>query len=301
MVARDAHSKLFRALVGVVPVGELVTDSNDVSLIAAQLGPLRDRTDLEMVSLTVNGQRVDVIARDGDLEWRVVFGTSDATRIDWLSVFQRPPVFAGVVGGRAVIVNGPSSAGKSTVLNELRSRSSVPWIVFDEPMFGAVDVEYLIWRDRAEVLHRGFLDGIAALARAGNCVAVAAGGRPQSMFDAAFAGVPTLRVGLDCDPVELARRERRRRDVPGGLAEASLDVHDGWQYYLRFDTTTNEVGSIADEVLSGADGGELLAHLLQADGSCSTQLLGEDADAELLQQPPDVDHVGRDVGAIHPA
>ena len=54
-----------------------------------------------------------------------MFGTSDATRVAWLSVFQRPPVFAGIAGGTTVIVNGPSSSGKSSVLNELRSRNSV--------------------------------------------------------------------------------------------------------------------------------------------------------------------------------
>jgi chloramphenicol 3-O phosphotransferase len=245
----DAHLALFRALAGDAPADDLVSDPSDRQRFEAQLGALRARPDIEIVSLAVNGPRVDVLARDGDLEWRVVFGTSDAEHVDWLSVFLRPPVYTGVAGGRAVIVNGPSSSGKSSVLNELRSRSSVPWIVFDEPMFGAVGIEYLIWRDRAEVLHRGFLDGIAALARAGNCVGVAAGGHPQATFDAAFEGIPTLRVGLDCDPAELVRRERGRQDVPGGLAESSLDVHDGWQYHRRFDTTTIDAGVIAEETL----------------------------------------------------
>lgn len=262
MVARDAHAQLFRALAGAGLVEDLVNDPTVVSLIAARLESLRARTDLELVSLAVNGERVDVIARSSDLEWRVVFGTSDATRIDWLDVFQRPPAFHGVVGGRAVIVNGPSSSGKSSVLHEIRSRGGVPWVVFDEPMFGSVDVGYLIWRERAEVLHRGFLDGIAALARAGNCVAVAAGGHPQAMFDAAFATVPTLRVGLDCNAEELARRERGRSDVPGGLAESSLDVHRGWHYHLRFDTARIDVTHIVDEALLAinADDDPVQAH-----------------------------------------
>jgi chloramphenicol 3-O-phosphotransferase len=253
MVEWAAHAELFRALVGASPLDDLVSELNDVPAIAAQLAPLRDRKQLAILSLAVNGERVDVVAAGEDLEWRVVFGTVDARRISWLSVFQRPPEFAGLAGGRAVIVNGPSSSGKSTVLHELRSRSSVPWVVFDEPMYGAVNVGYLIWRDRAEVLHRGFLDGIAALARAGNCVAVAAGGHPQRMFDAAFVGVPTIRVGLDCNAVELARRERGRRDVPGGLAEGSLEVHGGWHYHLRFDTTVNEAADIADATLLAID------------------------------------------------
>jgi chloramphenicol 3-O phosphotransferase len=252
MLGSDAHLKLFHALVGVSAVENLVTDQNLVPAITARLVPLRGRANLEVISIAVNGERVDVVAGEGDVEWRIVFGTSDAMRIDWLDVFQRPPVFAGLSGGRAIIVNGPSSSGKSAVLRELATRSSVPWIVFDEPMFGAVKLEYLIWRQRAEVLHRGFLDGIAALARAGNVVAVAGGGHPQSMFDAAFVGIPTVRVGLDCDLAELVRRERGRRDVPAGLAQASLDVHDGWAYHLRFDTTTSEPGFIADAVLAAA-------------------------------------------------
>lgn len=249
MVVDEARSVLFRALVSRGPLADLVRDPADVSKVATRLHPLRERSSLEVVSLAVNGDRVDVTARDGELEWRVVFGSADGEQVDWLEVFRRPPVFTGVTGGLALIVNGPSSAGKSTVLREVRARSAIPWVVFDEPMFGTVDVEYLIWRDRAEVLHRGFIDGMSGLARAGNCVAVAAGGHPQSMFDAAFVGVPTLRVGLDCSSAELARRERRRRDVPGGWAEASVAVHDGWQYHLRFDTATTEAGRIATEAL----------------------------------------------------
>lgn len=225
----------------------------DAGFGAEQLDALRGRPRLEVVSCAVNGARVDVVARDGDTEWRVVFGTPDAERVDWLSVYQRPPLFAGIGGGRAVIVNGPSSSGKSTLLTQVQCRSAAPWVIFDEPFLGAVNVEWLIWRERAEALHRGFIDGIAALARAGNYVGVAAGGHPQVWFDSAFGGVPTISVGLDCDAAELARRENGRRDVPGGLAAASLDVHSGWHYQLRCDTTTGDIGAVADEVLAAVD------------------------------------------------
>jgi chloramphenicol 3-O phosphotransferase len=221
--------------------------------LSTRLAPLCDRTDLEVVSLAVNGQRVDVVARSGKDEWRVVFGSQDCATVDWVSIFERPSPFAGVASGRAVVVNGPSSAGKSTVLAELQSQSELPWVVFDEPFLGSVKQQYLIWRDRSAVLHRGFVEGIAALARAGNCVAVAAGGHPQSVFDAALAGVPTIRVGLYCATDELVKRERARRDVPGGLALGSLDVHDGWQYDLTFDTTTQRARDIAAIVLHAVD------------------------------------------------
>ena len=248
-----AAAQLFLALVGDTPLERLVADANTVPTISAVLQPLRDRHGLEILSLAINGQRVDVVARGGEDEWRVVFGIEEGPRVGWVSVFRRVAPFEGVAKGRAVVVNGPSSVGKSTLLEELQARSDVPWVVFDEPTFGAVKIEYLIWREQCEVLHRGFVDGIAALARAGNCVAVAAGGHPQSLFDAALVGVPTVRVGLYCAVAELIRREQGRRDVPGGLAVSSLDVHGGWEYQLSFDTTTDSISDIATQVLLAAD------------------------------------------------
>ena len=221
--------------------------------LADRLEPLRGRPDLEVVSLSVNGDRVDVVARDDDDEWRVVFGTPDGERVEWLDVYRRPEVFGGVDGGLAVVINGPSSVGKSSVLREIRVRSAAPWVIFDEPFVGSVGVEWLIWREQAEVLHRGFLDGIGAVARAGNLVATAAGGHPQVWFDDAFTGVRTVRVGLDCPSDELARRERRRSDVPGGLSEADPHIHAGWDYHVRVDTAVTDVGAIADEVLALVD------------------------------------------------
>ena len=70
------------------------------------------------------------------------------------------------------MVNGPSGAGKSSVLDALAEASELPWVVFDEPVLGVVRQPYLIWRERAPVLHRGFLAAIAALARQGNVVAL---------------------------------------------------------------------------------------------------------------------------------
>jgi chloramphenicol 3-O phosphotransferase len=221
--------------------------------LSARLEPLRHRGDLHVASLVVNVERVDVVVCSGDDEWHVVFASNDGTTVDWVSIFERPPPFDGVAGGRAVVVNGPSSAGKSTLLAELQAQSEVPWVVFDEPFLGSVKQEYLIWRDRGDVLHRGFVEGIAALARAGNCVAVAAGGHPQSTFEAALVGVPTVRVGLHCATDELVKREQTRRDVAGGLALGSLAVHDGWEYDLTFDTATQQVSDIAAAVLRAVD------------------------------------------------
>jgi chloramphenicol 3-O phosphotransferase len=209
--------------------------------------------ELTLRSVSVNGDRVDVRAGDAEDEWHIVFGVIDGG-VDWMHTYRRPPAFPGVAGGRAVVVNGPSSVGKSTLLAALQAATVEPWVVFDEPHLGAVRPEHLIWREGREVLHRGFVEGIAALARAGNSVAVAAGGLPQSWFDVAFADVPTLRVGLQCPTEELDRREATRRDVRGGLAAASLGVHDGWSYDLEFDTAATSADEMALTVMRAVSG-----------------------------------------------
>ncbi len=245
-MARDAYARRV--------VTDAVAARLFASLVADRLAVLGDRSDLEVVSLAVNGERVDVVARSGGDEWRVVFGATETGTVEWVDVIARPPELVPVSGGRAVIVNGPSSSGKSTVLRALKAEAAETWVVFDEPMFGDVEIGHLVWRDGAPSLHRGFLDGIAALARAGNRVALAAGGHPFTWFERAFAGIPTVRVGLDCPADELRRREGDRTDVPGGWAEASLAIHEGWQYDLRFDSSTTSAEVIADEVLRAVDG-----------------------------------------------
>jgi chloramphenicol 3-O-phosphotransferase len=154
-----------------------------------------------------------------------------------------------VEGGEVVVVNGPSGAGKTSVLSALAEVSDQPWVLFDEPVIGSVDQAYLIWRDQAPVLHAGFLGAIAALARRGNLVAVAAAGHPAELVSRAFENLVVVRVGLDCDMSTLRARERGRAGRWGGLAADSMSVHNGWTYDARFDTTRLMAATIAGSVL----------------------------------------------------
>lgn len=188
-------------------------------------------------SVAVNDERVDAVLVAGEAQWRVVFGCATGETIDWIDVYERPPQFDGVVGGRAVVINGPSGAGKSTLMNALQQIADAPFVIFDEPeQIGTVQPGYLIWRDRAPALHRGYLDAVAALARAGNHVAVPAAGHGYGEFVTSLRGTTTLTVGLTCDQRVLVERERRTGRW-GGIAAASSTVHDGWTYDLEFDTT----------------------------------------------------------------
>lgn len=81
----------------------------------------------------VNGERVDAAVTAGESQWRVVFGCSTGTMIDWLEVFERPSRFDGVAGGRAILVNGPSGAGKSTLVRAIQQIAIAPFVVLTNP------------------------------------------------------------------------------------------------------------------------------------------------------------------------
>ncbi len=136
-----------------------------------------------------------------------------------------------------LVANGPSGSGKSTLLRSIAEVSDAPWVTFDEPILGTTDQSLLLWPHRAPQLHTGFLDGIAAVAAAGNAVAVAAGGHSQARFRESMREVRTLYVGLDCPTDVLLDRERGREGRWGGLALQSSSAHDGWSYDLRIDTS----------------------------------------------------------------
>ena len=130
-------------------------------------------------------------------------------------------------------------AGKSTLILALQSVATFPLVVLDEPeQIGMVQPGYLIWRDRAPSLHRGYLAAIATIVRSGNYVTLSAAGHPQYEIARAFDGVRIVNVGLTCESEVLQERERRTGRW-AGIAAESLGVHDGWIDDLELDTTNN--------------------------------------------------------------
>lgn len=60
-----------------------------------------------------------------------------------------------------------------------------------------------------------------------------------------LAPLPTLRVGVHCDPAELSRREARRTSRPGLARWSANQVHTGMRYDLTVDTTSTTPEQIA--------------------------------------------------------
>lgn len=215
---------------------QLLAPLADLESIRAQLRPLRQST-VVIESLAGDHTRSDAVVVADGVVARIVFGRDDDGLLTWLHVYVKPQPSDGVEGGRLVVVNGPSGAGKSTLMTALQSLAPFPFVVLDEPEhIGSVQPGYLIWRDSAPALHRGYLSAIRALASTGNHVALSAAGHPYDEISKAFAGVPIVRIGLHCDLEVLVRRERRTGRW-AGIAEQSLGVHAGWVYDLEFDTT----------------------------------------------------------------
>ena len=188
-------------------------------------------------SIAGNDLRIDaVVTTERDVA-RIVFARDEAGLLTWLHVYVKPPQFPGVAGGLIIVVNGPSGAGKSTLMHELQGAAPFPLVVLDEPeQIGTAQPGYLIWRDTAPALHRGYLAAIRALASAGNHVVLSAAGHDEGEISDAFTGVPIVRVGMFCDLDVLVDREQRTGRW-AGIAAQSLGVHDGWTYDLEFDTT----------------------------------------------------------------
>ena len=229
-------------------LGTVTLGSERTVEFARSLAPITTSTDPRVTWIGVNRQRVDATVESADGQtWRLVLGTSDGDTVDWLAVFTRR-AYEPAPNGIAVVINGPSGAGKSSLMDAVAATSPAPWVRFDEPTYGTVDPEYLIWRETADALHVGFLRGMAALAAAGNRIITSAAGLPQAWFRDAFEPVPTLYVGLDCPLAELLIREDGRDGRWGGLAASSVTVHDGWNYDLRLDSAADPPEVLADRV-----------------------------------------------------
>ena len=226
--------------------------------ITESLTRLGAAADLTVTWVGVNEPRVDVglISPSADAEWRLVYFLTADRRLSSVHIYERPPFFGGLVGGRAVVVNGPSGAGKSTLMTAILDSSPEPWVMFDEPVLGQVARQsYLIWRDRAPTLHRGYFRAIAALAAEGNQVVLSAAGFPFPHLRDAFRDIDTRYIGLDCPLEVLLRREAGRDGRWGGLAERSLKDHEGWTYDARFDSSVEPAAAMAAKTLALFGGG----------------------------------------------
>lgn len=156
-----------------------------------------------------------------------------------------------------VVLNGGSSAGKSTIAGCLQALLNDTWltlgvddlivamgspaaeaesaIIFDPDGTVATDQRFR----RAE---DSWYHGLAAMARAGTGIIVVdvflGGASSQSRLEAALSGLQVLWVGIHCDSDVASKRELMRPDRVHGMAKTQSSlVHEGVHYDIEVDSS----------------------------------------------------------------
>lgn len=156
-----------------------------------------------------------------------------------------------------IVINGGSSAGKSSIAAELQRVLPDLWLALGIDTFiaalparlsgGAAGIRFetdgtIGIGDSFTRLETGWMQGIAAMARSGANVIVDDGflsGPPaQQRWRSALVGLRVVWVGVRCSPEVAAARERARGDRQRGMAEQQAHlVHRGISYDVEVDTT----------------------------------------------------------------
>lgn len=151
--------------------------------------------------------------------------------------------------GRVVVLNGPSSSGKTSIATQLQALPGAgPLLHVSLDAFRAMEPHGYWseqsrpqWPLREEALCRAINAAAAAYARHGLDVLIdhVLPARAWAWMAQDLRGLPVVTVGIHCASAELARRELLRGDRPEGLAESQAErVHLDRTYDFELDTTS---------------------------------------------------------------
>jgi chloramphenicol 3-O phosphotransferase len=171
---------------------------------------------------------------------------------------------------QVIVLNGGSSSGKSGIAR-LQAVLPDPWLAVGDDMLiqampaamQASDAGIDFAADGGVSVGPGFrrleaawMDGVAAMARAGGRVIVdeifLGGALSQQRWQKALAGLDVLWVAVRCEPAVAAGRELARGDRVRGMAVSQAEVvHQGVVYDLEVDTTHTESLACARIIAAG--------------------------------------------------
>jgi chloramphenicol 3-O phosphotransferase len=170
---------------------------------------------------------------------------------------------------QVILLNGVSSAGKTSLAAAIQRRMPQPWltmgvdtmIVGMPPQYNATHDGLLFYADGRVVvgpkfaaLEAAWRIGLGAMARSGLRLVLDEvlfdGPESQRQWNAALAGLEVLWVGVKCDLAVLEAREKARGDRVIGMAAKQLAfVHDGIVYDLEVDTSRVSTEECAEEIV----------------------------------------------------
>lgn len=170
-----------------------------------------------------------------------------------------------------IVLNGGSSAGKSSLAAVLQEELAGTWLTLGiDDLIHALSIGptdttaggTLEFRPDGSILVReafrraagAWYEGVAAVARAGTPVIVDEvfldGGRAQARAAAAFEGLVVVWVGVRCNvDVAEAREAERPERFHGQARDQAMRVHEGMRYDLVVDTTRSTPAQCAATVL----------------------------------------------------
>ncbi len=249
---------LLAAIDGVMDAERVGPDA--AGSVRAELAKFAGAVGVRALRACRNGGRVDaMLAGETGSRWAVVAGLDDQDIVAFLWVQREPAAFVGVPGGLVVVLNGPSSSGKSTLATAVQQAADTPWIRLlpDEFFQWHLPERYGAFGRAAGPWQEGFFAMLAGLARAGNQVITCAAGLDgQAGWRRRLAGIGCLFTGLTPALAVCEQRERDRDDrAAGNAARESHAVHQGWAYDLDIDTGAVDPERAAALVLAAlADG-----------------------------------------------
>ena len=171
-----------------------------------------------------------------------------------------------MVGG-IIVLNGVSSAGKSTLARAVQGALPVPWLVLgvDDLVAaapaGMVEIglagEVLVGAGFAALDH-AWACGVAAMAKAGVGVILDVvlldGGVAQRRLQASLGEARVFWVGVKCDAEIAEARELARGDRVVGMARRQMAmVHAGIAYDVEVDTSSGTPQHCAQQLLAALD------------------------------------------------
>ena len=158
--------------------------------------------------------------------------------------------------GKIILINGASSAGKSTLASAVHKKLDVPFLHFSFDLFIDSDVfpseqiqsGKFLWREMRPTVFEGYHRCWPALAGAGNNLIIDHIIEQKSWIvglTQLLKGFDVFCVALHCSIEELERREIARGDRGQGDARRDLEVV---HKFMRYDLELNSENALEENV-----------------------------------------------------
>lgn len=161
--------------------------------------------------------------------------------------------------GKVILMNGPSSVGKSSIAKEIQKLANIPFFHLSSDQFIESKMlpdkykEKFPWTELRPKFFNGFHNCLPAIASAGNNIVVDHIVEYKEWLDdivILLKDFDVFYVGLTCDLRELERREIQRGDRYIGESKEHLEVvHSFSPYDIFIDTTDSSPQECANIIL----------------------------------------------------